>query len=433
MTRILLEIAKRIKIDAVAVDMPGRRLPQRLRKIAEGSSSRISRMRAALLVLAFAVTCATFAAGVLARARSSAPTSELPAAATHFSSEMPAVPAMQQATVPTHGAVSEYVGSRVSLSVKGVYLADFLRVFAPECGYDVDIEPTVTGVVTFAAADTPCDQTIYQILVKNGLSTRVNGDVLQILATGNPSITLPKPRPHAANPVGGIAGTVEDPTGDALPGAVIELTSPNGASHFLLQMQADAQGAFALDILPPGRYTLSVSQGAFQTYEAPVAVSAGHTSTVDARLKLAAFIAMQTTVDKTWTGVPVGSTSAGAPGPTACTSLVTFPASFLGGRLVLVPSGPSNGLVPPRAIYAPRASYADGGFVAFPGQRSAIVRAAITSDGRVTAECIEDGAGNVTDPGLLQSALRTVSMWKFQPATMNGRPVDVLLRAQVTF
>ena len=70
MTRVFLEIARRAKIDALGVAMPGVRLPERVRQIVDGgAAARISRARVALLAAAFAALCVTFASGTLTAAR----------------------------------------------------------------------------------------------------------------------------------------------------------------------------------------------------------------------------------------------------------------------------------------------------------------------------------------------------------------------------
>ncbi|HMD97233.1 MAG TPA: M56 family metallopeptidase [Terriglobia bacterium] len=61
--------------------------------------------------------------------------------------------------------------------------------------------------------------------------------------------------------------------------------------------------------------------------------------------------------------------------------------------------------------------------------------------GSVELSLVIDAEGNVTearvvkalDPGLDQSALRTVRTWKFQPATRNGKPVPVRVTVETEF
>lgn len=73
MTRIFLEIAKRAKVEALGVGMPGPRLPERVRQIVDGASvPPISRCRAACIAMACVAVSAGFFIVTLARAQSSA-------------------------------------------------------------------------------------------------------------------------------------------------------------------------------------------------------------------------------------------------------------------------------------------------------------------------------------------------------------------------
>jgi TonB family protein len=62
-------------------------------------------------------------------------------------------------------------------------------------------------------------------------------------------------------------------------------------------------------------------------------------------------------------------------------------------------------------------------------------------EGTVVLTIVVDATGNVTDvkvvqaldPGLDDSAARTVRTWKFQPATRGGKPVAVGIRVEVSF
>jgi hypothetical protein len=62
---------------------------------------------------------------------------------------------------------------------------------------------------------------------------------------------------------GSIHGTVADPTGAVVPSATVTLTSQSGASRFAM---SGGNGAFAIDALAPGSYTLSVSAEGFAPF-----------------------------------------------------------------------------------------------------------------------------------------------------------------------
>src|SRR5262249_49897159 len=64
---------------------------------------------------------------------------------------------------------------------------------------------------------------------------------------------------------GTITGTVLDPSGQVIAGAKVLLTSPKtGDSRSVV---ANEVGAFSLNAVQPGMYTLRVELGGFKTYE----------------------------------------------------------------------------------------------------------------------------------------------------------------------
>ena len=67
---------------------------------------------------------------------------------------------------------------------------------------------------------------------------------------------------------GSIHGTVADPSGAVVPSATVTLTSQSGASKFAL---SGGDGAFVIDSLEPGSYTISVSAEGFAPFD-PLAV-----------------------------------------------------------------------------------------------------------------------------------------------------------------
>lgn len=88
----------------------------------------------------------------------------------------------------------------------------------------------------------------------------------------------------------------------------------------------------------------------------------------------------------------------------------------------------SGAVVPPTKIYHPNPAYTEV------ARRARI-------EGVVVVEAIVDVEGNVTKAeiikplpmGLDQSTLQTVVNWKFEPATLRGKPVPVIYRFSVTF
>ena len=84
--------------------------------------------------------------------------------------------------------------------------------------------------------------------------------------------------------IGSVRGTVKDPSGAAVPGARVEVTSDTSQKA----ATSNAQGEFAIDRLRPGRYTVSVQRPGFAPFSATdVEVSPGRATPLDVALALA--------------------------------------------------------------------------------------------------------------------------------------------------
>jgi hypothetical protein len=92
-------------------------------------------------------------------------------------------------------------------------------------------------------------------------------------------------RPSPAQlPAGGIAGEVRDPSGAAVSGA--RVLARNTATGLERSATGDEQGTFALPLLPPGVYELSVEAEGFQDPRKRVVVQTGATTFVDVELSV---------------------------------------------------------------------------------------------------------------------------------------------------
>jgi len=85
---------------------------------------------------------------------------------------------------------------------------------------------------------------------------------------------------HAQERKGGLIGHVTDVNHDALIGARVEV-QPNG-----YVVTTDAQGAFAISDLAPGKYTLTVSYVGFKAFSKDVTVASGGVTNIDAALDI---------------------------------------------------------------------------------------------------------------------------------------------------
>jgi len=84
---------------------------------------------------------------------------------------------------------------------------------------------------------------------------------------------------------GTIAGTVTDPSGAAVPSAVVMLQNP--VTNYKQKAQSDAAGAYRLTNLPPNQYHLEVSAPGFETYTQDLAIRTSVPMTVPIKLAIA--------------------------------------------------------------------------------------------------------------------------------------------------
>jgi hypothetical protein len=81
---------------------------------------------------------------------------------------------------------------------------------------------------------------------------------------------------------GTISGTVTDPNGAVVPGAVVKAT--NQDTNSTRQTTSDDDGRFSFTLLTPGSYRVEVTATGFQTYQADTVVNITQTTPVDAQL-----------------------------------------------------------------------------------------------------------------------------------------------------
>ena len=102
------------------------------------------------------------------------------------------------------------------------------------------------------------------------------------------SIALVQPQGlHAQQTLGGITGTVVDPTGSAVPGAEVKATSED--TKLERTAHSNAQGGYNLNDLPIGKYTVTFTLLGFSTERVPgILVQADRTVTLPAQLAVGA-------------------------------------------------------------------------------------------------------------------------------------------------
>ncbi len=92
---------------------------------------------------------------------------------------------------------------------------------------------------------------------------------------------------HAQQTLGGITGTVIDPSGSAVPGAEVKATSED--TKLERSTQSNAQGTYSMVDLPIGKYTVTFTLQGFSTEKVPgILVQADRTVTLPAQLAVGA-------------------------------------------------------------------------------------------------------------------------------------------------
>jgi len=99
----------------------------------------------------------------------------------------------------------------------------------------------------------------------------------------------------AQQTLGGITGTVLDPSGSAVPGVEVKAVSDD--TQLVRTAKSNAQGSYQLNDLPIGRYTVTFSLSGFSTVKFPgILVQADRTATLPAQLAVGA-VSDSVTVD----------------------------------------------------------------------------------------------------------------------------------------
>src|SRR4051812_13880087 len=85
--------------------------------------------------------------------------------------------------------------------------------------------------------------------------------------------------------LGALRGVVVDPTGVAVSGAAVRLTSE--ASGLIREAVTDSNGAFSFRLLPPGQYTLRATVAHFVPFEAVhITLEVGANAEVNVKLSM---------------------------------------------------------------------------------------------------------------------------------------------------
>ncbi len=207
-----------------------------------------------------------------------------------------------------------------------------------------------------------------------------------------------------AQTVGGtITGIVQDPSGARIPNCQVIAKNLDGTNQEVAR--ANAAGEYRFAGIPAGRYSLEFATPGFMLGKFEVAVVTGALARVDALLVVGQ---MRETV----------TVSAPRLGPAPVPQTAVAPQRIrVGGNVT-----PTRLLRQPRAVYPPELQQA--------GVEGVVrLRAIISKEGTV----MHPQVINSIDPRFAKAALDAVSQWLYQPALLNGEPIETMTTIDVAF
>lgn len=239
-------------------------------------------------------------------------------------------------------------------------------------------------------------------------AVRKRPTVLLAQAQTNPA----RPNPSAAaSDSGSVSGTVEDPSGARIPLSCV-ITVRNQSGAIAMVVHSDAAGSYRLS-LPSGRYKLEYATPGFALQTVETEIEAGKPVRIDAVLDLG-----QTTEREIVNGGVSGGIPGGVPGG------VTGGVSSTPTRIRVGGSVQALRLVariPP--VYPPELEQRGVEGVV-------VIRAVISRDGVPLNPHV---LNTEIDPRFAQAALDSVAQWRYQPALLNGQPVEIATTITVEF
>jgi beta-lactamase regulating signal transducer with metallopeptidase domain len=219
----------------------------------------------------------------------------------------------------------------------------------------------------------------------------------------------------AQTPFATVSGSVVDPKGMSL--ASVTLTLSNTQSQSKYEIKSDANGHFEFVGLAAGNYTLLYEFPGFAFLKREGIVLSGQTFESNAVLQVGSIQETITVTDE-------------APTPQQQAAFAVRARAVPGPRFNPCKNNPRGGCIaPPAKIKDVRPIYPAG---APAGHVE--VAAVIGTDGRVASvDVVGNGNGGPADLSLADAAAAAVREWEFTPTLLDGDPIDVRMKVNVTF
>lgn len=203
-------------------------------------------------------------------------------------------------------------------------------------------------------------------------------------------------------PQASLIGSVYDPSGAIVPRASISLKNIGAANEELAR--ANDGGKFQVQNIPAGEYLVKVKVPGFAVYQKTLSLEAGTPARLDVHLAIG-----EVTEDVEIAAKRTQSAAAAEVAP---------PMVRVGG---MVQAANLISKVNPAYPADARAEGIEG---------TVLLRAVISKDGNLL-HVIPVSSG--VDPRLVSAAMAAVPLWRYQPAMLNGEPVEVITSIDVTF
>jgi TonB family protein len=217
------------------------------------------------------------------------------------------------------------------------------------------------------------------------------------------AVLLPLSAIHAQGAVGTLAGTVSDPGDARVPRCRVTAQNLDGPNQETTV--TNAAGEYRFTSIPSGRYALEFGAPGFARAKTQAVLVAGATARVDAHLELGAV---------TESVVIRGQRPSAIAAPR---SAETQQRIRIGGAVQVV-----RLIHQPKPVYPPELQQL--------GVEGTVVMSAIVSkDGTVLHPMVR----NTVDPRLAAAAIEAVEKWVYQPALLNGEPVETVTTITLDF
>jgi len=200
-----------------------------------------------------------------------------------------------------------------------------------------------------------------------------------------------------------ITGIVQDPSGARIPNAHVTARNLDGKNEETAT--AGPAGQYRLAGIPAGRYTVEFAVPGFALRKVETTVVTGGVARVDGNLEVGQ-------VRETVAVVGRRSTAAPAAQPARTPERIR-----VGGNVT-----PTRLVRQPRPVY-PAELQAAG------VEGTVVMRAIIGKDGTV----IQSDVVSSSDPRLSRAAADSVAQWHYQPALLNGEPIETLTTISIEF